>query len=125
MDERTARTPEKEAKVLRRLALGYSVSSACQFARIGRTSYYQWRKDDPAFALAADAAIEEGTDRLEDEAMRRAMQRKEPSDTLLIFLLKGRRPEKFRDNATVRHEGSDGGPLTVTVIRHVAPLEAE
>jgi hypothetical protein len=35
-----------------------------------------------------------GTDALEDEALRRA---KDKSDTLLIFLLKARRPEKYKD----------------------------
>ena len=38
--------------------------------------------------------METGTDGLEDEAVRRA---KNGSDTLLIFMLKARRPEKFKE----------------------------
>ena len=33
------------------------------------------------------------------------------SDTLLIFLLKGARPEKYRDNARIEHTGAGGGPV--------------
>ena len=35
------------------------------------------------------------------------------SDTLLIFLLKGARPDKFRDNATIRHTGPTGGAIQI------------
>jgi hypothetical protein len=72
------------------------------------------RAADEAFARAWEDALEQGTDSLEDEARRRALQGVEKpvfregrqvgtvteySDTLLIFLLKARRPEKFRDRA--------------------------
>lgn len=36
---------------------------------------------------------------------------KKYSDTLLIFLLKGARPERYRDNARVEHTGRGGGPI--------------
>ena len=71
-------------------------------AEIGRTAAYKWRDDDEAFAAEWEDAIEEGTDALEDEAIRRA---KDKSDTLLIFMLKARRPEKFKDRAETTHKG--------------------
>ena len=37
------------------------------------------------------------------------------SDTLMIFLLKGMNPRKFRDNATIEHTGPGGGPVSVEV----------
>jgi hypothetical protein len=40
---------------------------------------------------------------LEDEALRRA---KDKSDTLLIFLLKARRPEKYKDRISTEHSGT-------------------
>lgn len=118
---RSHRTPEKDERLLDKLRRGYSVAAACRAEGIGRTSYYERHKDDPAFAKAADDAIEEGTDLLEDIARKRAVAPKDASDTLLIFLLKGRRPEKYRDNSTMRHEGPDGGPLVVSLVRHYAP----
>lgn len=82
--------------MLAKLRQGYSIASACKAERIGRRTYYDWRNDDPAFATAADDAIEYGTDTLEDEAKRRAVGL-HGSDTLLIFLLKARRPEKYAE----------------------------
>lgn len=40
------------------------------------------------------------------------------SDTLLIFLLKGARPNKYRDNAKVEHTGPDGAPLIPSKVTH-------
>jgi hypothetical protein len=37
------------------------------------------------------------------------------SDTLLIFLLKAKRPQVYRDNAVVEHTGAGGGPLEIRV----------
>lgn len=108
MANRTKRTPEKGEQLLRQLELGRSISAACKAEGIGRSAYYVWRDEDEVFAKAADAAIEVGTDRLEDEAFRRATSRKAPSDTLLIFLLKGRRREKYGDKQHLEHSGSMG-----------------
>lgn len=35
------------------------------------------------------------------------------SDTLLIFLLKGARPEKYKDRQSHEHTGSGGGPIAI------------
>jgi len=59
---------------------------------------YEQRAADPEFARAWDQAIESGTDALEDAARKRAMQ---SSDSLMQFLLKGRRPNKYRENIRV------------------------
>lgn len=90
-----------------------NVRAACHVAGVGRTTAYRAQADDPAFAAAWESAIEESVDLLEIEARRRAIKGsdkavfhqgkqvatvKEYSDTLLIFLLKANRPEKYRDN---------------------------
>lgn len=61
----------------------------CLAAGISKSHAYELRQRDEDFALRWADAIEEGTERLEEEARRRAM---DGSDTLLIFLLKARRP---------------------------------
>ena len=93
------------------------------------------RKEDPAFAAAWDSAIEDGTDLLEDEARRRALEGVEElivtmgkiarnddgtpllvrrlSDTLMLALLKARRPEKYRERVSAEHSGPSGKPLMV------------
>jgi hypothetical protein len=72
---------------------------------------------------------------LEDEAIRRAKGWKETllqpdgttievpkqSDTLLIFLLKGAMPEKYRER--YEHTGAKGGPVQVQVVYQPEPTE--
>lgn len=105
---RSNRTPEKREAFLTILSNGGTVKEAREAAGISRSSIYDWRKADEDFAAAWDHAYEEGTDELETEAVRRA---KDGSDTLMIFLLKARRPEKYRDN--VKHEHTGGLSLVV------------
>lgn len=124
---RTERTAKKRAAFLSSLIeTGGNVSRACEESGTARQRVYEWRAADPAFATAWDEAVEAGTDELEEEARRRAYEGvDEPvfyqgemcgtirkySDTLLIFLLKGRRPDKYRENVRTEHTGKDGGPI--------------
>jgi len=109
MTVKTDVTPKAD-KLLAKLAMGYSVSNACRAQGISRQTYYRWRDEDEAFAAAADHALEQGTDLLEDKARDRAAR---TSDTLMIFLLKARRPDKYREKSTVEHTGPEGAPLTI------------
>ena len=76
------------------------VAEACKAAGIGRRTAYDERQRDEQFALAWADVLEEATEELEQVAVRRA---REGSDTLLIFLLKARRPDVYRDNVKVAH----------------------
>lgn len=85
-----------------------NVSEACRLAGVGRSTVYDARRADAAFAADWEGALEASTDALETEARRRAVQGvsrptqwgkvQQYSDVLLIFLLKAARPEKYRDN---------------------------
>lgn len=112
-------TPEKKAAFCAALvASGGNVSRACQAIDVARLTAYRWREEDPDFAADWDKAKAAGLDALEDEAIRRAFEGidkpivhqgfitdtvKEYSDTLAIFLLKGGKPEKYKDR--VEHSG--------------------
>jgi hypothetical protein len=74
------------------LAHGLSPTSAARVAGIGRSTLYEDRRKNQQFAKAWEDAAQQGIDRLEDEAYRRAMA---GSDALLMFLLRGRRPEVY------------------------------
>lgn len=105
-----ASSPTWRAAFLAALAVQGNVSAAAQAAKVGRRTVYDLRAADPAFAAAWDKALEEGADALEAEARRRAFA---GSDTLLIFLLKGARPERYRENikARVEHSGEIKGAV--------------
>ena len=85
----------------RALLLAYAhslqVSKACQHAGVSRPLHYHWLKTDADYAAAFAEAQQLGTTWLEDVAIARATTGDRPSDVLLIFLLKGARPDKYRD----------------------------
>lgn len=105
---------------------GLHVRDACVEACINGTMPYQRRDTDEAFRLAWEESAKVGTHALEAEAARRAYNGtlkpvfylgmevgsiREYSDTLLMFLLKSRRPKKYRDSAKFELTGKDGGPI--------------
>ena len=115
---RTKRTPKKEAKFLEVLAETGNVSHACKLSMLPRQSPYDLRKLYSDFEEAWDKTCEIGADALIDEATRRAVDGVEQpvfrkgevvgyttkySDTLLIFLLKARRPGMFKDHPALPH----------------------
>lgn len=108
MANRTNRTVKKREEFLEALRLSEgNVSKACEAAHVPRRTAYDWRGQDAHFADLWDEVVEAGTDTLEDEAFKRA---KSSSDLLLIFLLKSRRPEKYRENVQL-DVTSGGKPL--------------
>lgn len=49
----------------------------------------------------------------------------EYSDTLAIFLLKGAKPEKYRERQQVEHTGKDGGPIAVRFTKALNAVYAD
>ena len=80
---------------------------------VDRTTPYELRGRDAAFAAAWAEADEASTQVLEAEARRRAMA---TSDRLLLFLLQARRPEVYRTNARIELAGDGGGPIRTEVV---------
>ena len=148
-DGQRIRGPGKWTVTIKRLFLealgqGYSISGAAELADIGRTTIYNQLREKKDFSDEVDKAIEVGTDRLVDEARRRALigideqviwkgaasviedgkgnkralTVKRYSDVLLMFLLNARRPNKYKQ----RHEltGKDGGPIEIKTFADVA-----
>lgn len=78
-----------------------NVRMSCIRAQVSSQTAYAHKESDPAFRAHWDEAMENATDILEFEARRRALGKKDAdptkvhSDTLMIFLLKAHRPEKF------------------------------
>lgn len=120
MKGRTERTEENAKKFLQLLSNSANVTGSAAAAGLTRSMLYEWRDADPEFAKRWDEAVERGNDALEDEAVRRGRDGyekpvfqqgrevgriREYSDTLLIFMLKGRRPDKFRDNVRTEITG--------------------
>jgi len=103
---------------------------------------HRWRKDDPAFGEAFDEAMLTAADSLEVEARRRAVEGVvstrftkdgEPydeikySDTLLLALLKAKKPSEFAERSKTEISGPDGAAIqtndTASAARLMAILE--
>lgn len=102
-----------------------NVRLACQIVAIDRQTAYNHRESDQLFRQQWDDAIEEAIECMEAEARRRAMRGitetvfyrgkkcgviQKYSDTLLIFLLKAHRPEKYRERWNGDLNGTHGKP---------------
>lgn len=120
------RQPKRRAFLAAYAEVG-NISEAARIAGVNRLSHYDWLQDE-RYAVVFAQAHEIAIDHLEREARRRAVEGvvepvfwkgeavgsvRKYSDTLLIFLMKGARPDKYRDNATIRHTGPDGGAIQV------------
>jgi hypothetical protein len=80
-----------------------NITAAAQATGCVRRAIYRWQEDDDAFVAEFRDAELQATDGLEAEAWRRAMG---GSDLLLIFLLKARAPEKYRERYDVNNNHS-------------------
>lgn len=112
MANRTKYTANAVTKICDTLAGGWSITAACRAANITRRTYYDWLDEHPEFRKLAEEAIEAGTDGLEDVAADRAMER---SDQLLMFLLKSRRPDLYRERTETRLTGDAEQPLPMKI----------
>ena len=98
-----------------------NVTLAARYAGRSRNQVYHVRRHSEDFAAQWREALEEGSDLLDAEARRRAVTGIDKpvfykgevvgsitkySDSLLMFLLKAHRPQKFCDCGKVKHPGA-------------------
>lgn len=128
-----AQDAARKAAFLEAYAVDATVTHAARSTKLRRKTVYDWLRDDPVFAAAFHEAEQEAIDALEREARRRAIEGTvEPvyqggkevgairkySDVLLIFLMKGANPAKYRERVDVTHD-------IRTVIERLTPDPAE
>jgi hypothetical protein len=113
-----------------------NISRAAAAAEVSRSLHYRWLEDE-GYRAEFDNAHDEACDSLEAEARRRAEEGvDEPvfykgevcgtvrrySDTLMIFLLKGAMPEKYKDRGELQVKKGTGilGGLTDEELEAIA-----
>ncbi len=117
----------KQQAFLAAFAACASVTRAAAAVKIQRGLHYRWLNDDPSYAPAFTQASLQAGQTLVDEGVRRAYQgitkavywqgeqvdtEFEWSDTLLMFLIKGFRPE-YRESFKAEITGPGGGPIVL------------
>jgi hypothetical protein len=123
------KTQLKKAAFIQAYLQTATVYHAAIKSGVSRSRHHVWMRKDPTYRQAFEEAEEAAVDELEAEARRRALEgTEEPvgfykgvaaeyvkrySDTLLIFLLKGARPEKYAERREI--SGIKGRPIEVEV----------
>lgn len=116
----TGQTVRLKKQFLERFAELGNVTAVCRELKLRRATVYEWQEKDERFLIGFHEAEIQATEILEAEARRRAVEgvrqekgvyfrdeliatevKTEYSDTLLIFLLKARAPEKYRERYDV------------------------
>ena len=97
--------PPEKLRVLDLLRDGKTYAACAEALGVTRRDLYRMRVADPAFSAACDEAQLVGTDAAEDVLSDCAMNaiNNPKHQTSLIFLLKNRRPQKWRDVSAVQH----------------------
>lgn len=111
---RSTRTSVAQAVFLTAFASLGNITAACAQSGVGRRTHYDWLQSDADYPALFMDAQNQWMEALEEEATRRAkIGWEEPvfqggrevgtvrkySDQLLMFLMKGANPGKYRDNA--------------------------
>lgn len=116
------------ATFLEELALGRSVRGACRIAGLSWARVYEVARYSPTFSDLWREAEEDGVQYLEDKAREVAVFKENPS--MIIFLLKAKRPSRYRDagaagkvSATMDAQLLTAGPGAVKVNVNIVPDE--
>lgn len=117
-----------KAKFLAAFSQHGTITHAAREVGINPKRHYEWLLSDPEYITRFKEAREQAVESLEREARRRAIEGTEQpvywqgeqigtirkfSDVLLIFLLKGAKPEVYRERYEHRISGNDGGPIEI------------
>ena len=133
--------PKWTKAFIKALIVHGGVTRAAKEAEVSRSVVYDRRDKDVDFNKAWEEALDCYADDLEIEARRRAVdgivveevyeddklirKKLKYSDTLLIFLLKGARPEKFADHSKVEHSGAIQNETDEMLDARIAKLFSE
>lgn len=97
-----------------------TITGAAKATGVDRRTVQLARQRDEEFALKLADAEEQFTEKLERVAYTRAV---DGSDRLVEFLLKARRPDRYRENVKIEHSGQiahDLSALSDDELRRVA-----
>lgn len=134
--------PEFAAQAAKLCALGATDAQLADFFEVAISTINLWKIQHPDFSESIGIPKEQADTRVEQSLYRRAMgyehdevdirviegqvvqtpvrKHYPPDSTSMIFWLKNRKPEQWRDKQEVEHAGPDGGPIQVAV-NFVAP----
>lgn len=123
-----------------------NITAAAKMANMDRTTHYKWMLEDDTYSEKFEAANMVFVETMEAEARRRAIEgvevpiywqgarvgtKQQYSDTLMIFLLKGELPDKYKERAEqdVKHSGqinnTDLSKLSISELERIAGIDPD
>jgi hypothetical protein len=136
--------PAYRTKFLEALAAGQSATKAAETADLAYITVYKWKTSDPEFAEQWAIAVQQGIDRLEDEAFRRGVDgyddvvrngegevitsTRRYSDQLLALMLRAKIGQYKRDDASNQPAGNVIGTINVLSVpsgQYLTPEEIQ
>ncbi len=127
---RTKQVSINQSKFLAAFSQSGIVTTAAENSKQNRNNHYNWLDKDPDYPARFEAAYDSAAETLEQEAITRGRDGwKEPivyqgeitghvikkSDILLMFMLKGMKPEKYRERHDMEHSGQVA--MTVEIVK--------
>jgi hypothetical protein len=110
MGNRSKSTPQRRQAILDMLQRGCGFEQAARGAGIGGATLRDWRRDDPAFNAACEAAADFIGDVAESELLNRGLK---GSDLALICWLRAHRPHLYNRKMMVALGGDADNPISV------------
>jgi hypothetical protein len=118
MGNRSKSTPQRRQAILDALQRGCGFEQAARGAGIGGATLRDWRRDDPAFNAACEAAADFIGDVAESELLNRGLK---GSDLALICWLRAHRPHLYNRKMMVALGGDAENPISVEHQHTVGP----
>lgn len=142
MGRPTLYKPEFVRQAAKLSRMGATLVDLANFFEVNIVTIHRWMTTIPEFCNAIRLAKEEANSRVERSLYEKAMgysfdaekifcnkngkivrapyrEHVPPSDTAMIFWLKNRRPDLWRDRQDINHAGQDGAPLQIANIQVV------
>ena len=103
-----------------------NVTKAAKAAGVERKWTYKEREYDAQFAADWDDAIREAIDEIEALAIQNARAGDARWQTMMIFMLKSWKPDRYKETVQTELTGPGGGSLTINVVyADTGPTDAE
>ena len=92
-------TKANKALIIEALAGGMSPAEAAEAAKVGRSTAYDWKKDDPVFAMQWENAVQVSFDKVEGRLYKIAMHGEDPvARSACMDILKNRKPAEWNNS---------------------------
>lgn len=116
--------PETRDAVIAAIESGCTMGEAAKTVGVNRTTLYRWMAADPEFADRVNAIRDDQDDQVEAVTLKNCLDPDPAHNTLRMFWLKCRRPERYRDTVRAEITAVDASQLHAESLAVLGPYQA-